>query len=478
FTLQPGHILGLVGENGAGKSTLMNILGGVIPADEGAMQLDGTPYTPQSVSEAYAHGIAFIHQELNLFSNLSIAENIYIHNFPAAKRLGIPWIDNKRLRADTQSLLQTVNLNQSPNTLVEDLSTGERQLVEIAKALGLDARIILFDEPTTSLSTKEKEKLFDLIRSLRVKGISMIYISHALEDVLQLCDDIVVLRDGRLVEQGPRTQFTIQRLISAMVGRELDRIFPTRDSTRSDTILLDVKSLRHPEIVHDIHLRIHQGEILGIAGLMGSGRTELARILFGIDPCTDGEIHLAGRAISACSIQSRIQKGLAFLTEDRREEGLMMDASIQENIALAALPRYAATPVGGLSLPGLKKDIANMAQTVQLQSQNIHKQAVKTLSGGNQQKAVLAKWLLLNPTILILDEPTRGIDVGAKYEIYKTMNAIAAHGGSILFISSEIEELIGMCDRIMVMHKGEIKQTYNREHFHQETILAAALGEE
>ncbi len=476
--LKQGHILGLVGENGAGKSTLMNIMGGVVPADEGYMTLYGQRYSPQTPSDAYVHGIAFIHQELNLFSNLSVAENIFIHDFPTKNCLGLTWINHKEIQSRAKSLLETVNLDISPNTLIEDLSTGERQLVEIAKALSLEARIIIFDEPTTSLSSQEKEKLFDLIESLRDKGISMIYISHALDDVMRLCDDVVVLRDGKLVKQGAKDSFTTQTIISAMVGRDLDQIFPERSITFEEDVLLRVESLSYPEIIHNINFQLYRGEILGIAGLMGSGRTELAKILFGLDPYTQGRITLQGEEITSQSIRNRIRQGLSFLTEDRRQEGLLMDASIQENIVLASLPLFSTASIGILSRQKIEHESNYIANTIQLNYQSLATQAVKTLSGGNQQKTVLAKWLLRKPSVLILDEPTRGIDVGAKFEIYKTMNEITSNGGGILFISSEIEELLGMCDRIMVMRNGEIRRVYRRDEFDQEMILRSALGED
>ncbi len=478
FSLRPGHITGVVGENGAGKSTLMNILGGVIAADEGLMTLYGEPYTPATPSDAYSNGIAFIHQELNLFSNLSIAENIFIHDFPKRKWLGIPWINGKKMQSDTKALLEAVNLSVFPNALIEDLSAGERQLVEIAKALSIEAKIIIFDEPTTSLSSQEKDKLFDLIDQLRAQGIAMIYISHALDDVMHLCDEIVVLRDGELVKQGAKTTFTAQSIISAMVGRELSQMFPEWEAHIGEEVLLEVDSLSYPEIVHDIRFHLRQGEILGIAGLMGSGRTELARILFGLDPYQEGRIVLSESGITSQSVRNRIKNGLSFLTEDRREEGLLMNASIGDNVALASLPEMASARLGILSPQIVNENVESIAETVRLQSRDIQTQAAKTLSGGNQQKAVLAKWLLRKPVVLILDEPTRGIDVGAKYEIYKTMNEITAQGGGILFISSEIEELIGMCDRILVMRKGEMRRVYDRSEFNQEMILRSALGED
>ncbi len=470
FTLKKGHILGLVGENGAGKSTLMNILGGVFPPDGGSIRFCGKAYTPKDPSDAFSQGIAFIHQELNLFSNLSVADNIFIHDYPCKR--GFPWIDSRKIYDKTINFLDTVNLRVSPDTLVEDLSPGERQLVEIAKALGLDARIVIFDEPTTSLSTQEVERLFTLIERLHSQGISMIYISHVLGDVLQLCDEIVVLRDGEVAGRGEKTGFTLQKIISQMVGGEISQLYPARSSVRSDKVLLEVRSLSHPDIVHNIDFTLNRGEILGLTGLMGSGRTELARMLFGLDVHKQGRILLNGKEITGKSIRSRIKSGLAFLTEDRRSEGILMEASIADNIALASLPSV----LGFVSDERSAENVNKIAETVCLRCESV-KQSAKTLSGGNQQKVVLAKWLVRQPPVLILDEPTRGIDVGAKYEIYKIMDDITANGGGVLFISSEIEELIGMCDRILVMSGGEIVDAMARQEFSREEILRSALGE-
>ena len=316
FALLPGRTLGLVGENGAGKSTLMNILGGNHQPDAGLMRLDGQPYAPRHPTDAMRRGVAFIHQELNLFPNLSIAENIFLTDFP--KTASLPWIQRRTLRAKTAELLAQVGLNLPPETLVERLSSGERQLVEIAKALSIDARLIILDEPTTSLSAREAESLFALMRRLRERGLAMIYISHILGDVLRLCDDVVVLRDGEVVGGGPAGGFTADRMISLMVGRSLNQLYPTRRGQPSAQPVLEVKSLSQPHVVHGIDFTLHRGEVLGISGLMGAGRSELARILFGLDPYTSGEIRLDCKPLGQSPPLDRIQRGLAFLTEDRR----------------------------------------------------------------------------------------------------------------------------------------------------------------
>jgi ribose transport system ATP-binding protein len=473
FAVPTGHTLGLVGENGAGKSTLMNILGGNLRPDAGWMLLSGQPYTPHSPLDAARHGIAFIHQELNLFLNLTIAENIFLTAFPKAG--GLPLIDRPAMRHGAARLLAQVGLRLSPDTPVERLSAGERQLVEIAKALSLDARLIIFDEPTTSLSAREAETLFALMARLRARGLSLIYISHTLGDVLRLCDDVVVLRDGEVVGAGPRAEFTTDRMISLMVGRSLNQLYPERTSPPSQRVALEVRGVSQPGVVRDISFRLHHGEVLGLAGLMGAGRSELARILFGLDPCARGQVLLGDSLIQWTATRSRIRHGLAFLTENRREEGLCMEAAIADNLALVSLRQHARGPLGLLNFAGLRTALDAIRQAVRLTASARDSDPVKTLSGGNQQKVVLAKWLLAKPSVLILDEPTRGIDVGARFEIYQLINELAEGGAGVLVISSDLEELIGLCDRILVMSHGEIRDELRRVDFDRERILRAAL---
>lgn len=475
LSLAAGSVLGLVGENGAGKSTLMNILGGVTQADAGSMRFDGAQYTPATPADATRQGIAFVHQELNLFTNLSIAENLFITAFPKQK---FSFIDRNRMRTKTAELLSEVNLDVSPDTLVERLSPGERQLVEIARSLGQSAKLIIFDEPTTSLTSRETDRLFALIERLRGQGMAMIYISHVLPDVFRLCDELLVLRDGEVVGTGRKEAFTTERLITLMVGRSLDQLYPERDTKPTTETVMQVSGLSQPGVIEGISFDLRRGEVLGIAGLMGAGRTELARILFGLDPCASGSITINGEEISRLSTRERIARGLAFLTENRREEGLLMDAAISDNIALTALPDFTSGAL--LDQPRLTEAVRQVAASVQIRGVAQYQQPVKTLSGGNQQKVVLAKWLLRHPAALILDEPTRGVDVGARAEIYRIINHLAATGAGILFISSEIEELIGICDRIMVMKRGIIAARFDRVEFSREQILSAALqsGEE
>ena len=475
FELRKGADLGLVGENGSGKSTTMNILGGVLARDSGNVVLDGQEVAPPSSRDALALGIAFIHQELSLFPNLSVEENIFLDHFP--RRLGgLPFIDRRGLREGARKALELVDLKVPPTTPVMRLPQGERQLVEIAKALSRQARLIIFDEPTTSLTARETERLFDIIGRLRAQGISIIYISHILGDVLRLCDDIVVLRDGQVVGAGPRADFTIERLVTLMVGRTIDRLFPEREPGRAPRrTAMSVRGVSQAGVVKDISFDLNLGEVLGVSGLMGSGRSELARILFGLDPYSEGEIIVGDARLPPLSPRLAMDKGVAFLTEDRRGEGLMMEASISDNVVLPSLVERSSGFIRWLQPASLSEAARGMTDRVRVNAKAIDQTAVRTLSGGNQQKVVIAKWLLRAPSIFILDEPTRGIDVGAKYEVYKIINEMVAAGAAILFISSEIEELIGMADRIMVMGRGEVRGFYDRAGFDRETLMNAAL---
>lgn len=477
FAVKPGQTVGIVGENGAGKSTLMNILGGNLSADSGEMLLNGQSYMPKSPRDAEHARVAFIHQELNLFANLTIAENLFVGGFPW-QTSWLPFIDRRKIRERTGELLRELQLSYSPDTLIERLSAGERQLVEIAKALAFDARLIILDEPTTSLTTRETERLFAIMAQLRERGISMLYISHSLGDVIKLCDEIVVLRDGAVVGNERASQLSLERMVSLMVGREITQLFPKRETRPTDTVALDVRGVSQPSVARNITFQLRCSEILGVSGLMGSGRSELARILFGLDPCASGEIHLHGELINALSPRERIQRGLAFLTEDRRAEGLCMEAAIADNVALVALPRFVRTLVRFVDQTASRAAVTSIREAVQLTASARNEQAVKTLSGGNQQKVVLAKWLLNEPKVFILDEPTRGIDVGAKHEVYRLINELAARGAGVLMISSEVEELIGLCDRILVMRRGEIHDTVSPPGFDRERILRAALHDE
>ena len=471
LAVQEGKTLGLIGENGAGKSTLMNMVGGVVQPSRGRMLWRGEPYAPRSATDATARGIAFIHQELNLFTNLSIADNIFIDGFP--KRFGL--IARRRTAEVTRALLARLELEHGPETLVLELAPGERQLVEIAKALHREADLIIFDEPTTSLTPRETARLFEVIGRLKRDGRTVIYISHILGDVARLCDCIAVLRDGRLVDEGLAASFGVGRMIRSMIGRDLAGLFPKRTSLPGE-VVFTAEGLGQPGVIENVSFAIRAGEILGLFGLMGSGRSELARIMFGLDPADRGRLKLGGQALEG-GPAARIAAGVALVTENRREEGLLMEAAVAENLSLVAVRRF------GRGALGLVDGEAHAAATERARGElgiragDIARQPVRALSGGNQQKVVIGKWLMQGPRLFILDEPTRGVDVGAKYEIYVLADRLAAAGNAILFISSELEELTGMCDRILVMSRGEITAEFSERPFDREPILAAAFRE-
>ncbi len=473
FTLEveQGSTLGLIGENGAGKSTLMNMVGGVVTPSSGRMTWRGEPYAPATPADATVRGIAFIHQELNLFTNLSIAENVFIDGFP--RRLGL--IDRRGIAETTRALLRRLDLDHPPEAIVGELAPGERQLVEIAKALHREADLIIFDEPTTSLTPRETARLFDVIARLEAEGRTVIYISHILGDVAKLCDRVAVLRDGRLTDHGPVAEFPIARMIRSMIGRELSGLFPARSAPASAEVVFRAEALGQPGVLENVSFEVRAGEILGLFGLMGSGRSELARAAFGLDPLEHGSVVLAGRPLSGTTAE-RIAAGMAFVTENRREEGLMMEASVADNLSLVAVRDFGRGALALLDREAHAGATEKARTELGIRATGIATQPVKSLSGGNQQKVVIGKWLMRDPRLFILDEPTRGVDVGAKYEIYALADRLAAAGGGILFISSELEELIGMCDRILVMSRGELVGGFEPP-FDREQILASAFRE-
>lgn len=475
--VEPGQILGLIGQNGAGKSTLMNLIGGVVQPTSGAMCFRGEPYHPRDPADAYHAGIAFIHQELNLFTNLTIAENLFIEQFPTRRVGPLQFVDRAAVAARTKEMLAEVGLNLAPNLTIDRVSPGERQLVEIAKALHLDAPLIILDEPTTSLTSRETERLFALMQQLRKQGKALIYISHILGDVMALADSVAIMRDGQLVTHEPATQFDVRRMISLMVGRSIDNLFPERTAVPQPEPLLEVNGVSAKGVVADIDLTVHRGEVVGLFGLMGSGRTELARILFGMDSFDEGEIFVNGQRSARFTPRESIRQHMAFVTENRREEGLLMNITISDNVALVALPEFSQSAIQVVNQDQMHDSVNRAVNTLQLKSGDITRQPARSLSGGNQQKVVIAKWLLSSPKVFIMDEPTRGIDVGAKFEIYTIVDQLAAGGSGILFISSELDELIGVCDRILVMSQGEIFGEFRRDQFNAERILQAAFRE-
>lgn len=473
--LKKGELLSLIGENGAGKSTLMNIVGGILPADSGELYINGEPYRPTRPSDAKKAGIAFIHQELNLFTNLSINDNVFIDSFP---KMGVlPLIKKSEMSSRVDKALEAVDLHVSADTIVEKLSPGERQLVEIAKALSSEPKILIFDEPTTSLTNKETEKLFGIIDKLKEEGKSIIYISHILADVEKLSDQIIVLRDGCITDRDKKENYTIDRMIQSMIGREINQLYPTKTNQPSKEAALSVKGLSQSGIVHNINMDIYKGEVVGMFGLMGSGRSELARIIYGLDPYETGEIIINGEKAEKHNPQKAIEHKMAFVTENRREEGLLMEFSILDNLSLVSVPSSAKGKLKIVNEECVRSKADTIVDQLKVKCPPIENNPAKSMSGGNQQKVVIGKWLLADPEVFIVDEPTRGIDVGAKYEVYNIINQLAAEGKAVWVISSELEELMGICDRILVMGNGEIHGELTREEFDKENILKAAFNQ-
>ncbi|MCH6256136.1 sugar ABC transporter ATP-binding protein [Puniceicoccaceae bacterium K14] len=476
FTLEAGKVLGLVGENGAGKSTLMNILGGIHKPSSGEVFLEGKAFAPQGPTVSLNSGIALIHQELNLFPNLTVFENLFVKNFPRKSVAGIKLIDRRAAIFRAKELLEQVGLDIEPDRIVESLSPAQRQLLEIAKALSSSPRIIIFDEPTTALTRHESRRLFSLINDLRSNGIGMIYISHNLEDVISLSDDIAVLRDGEFINGYTKGGgYSLGSIIRDMVGRDMDQFFPDRDNIPRTDHLLEVKNLGMAPIVNGVSFVAKKGEVLGFYGLVGAGRSEVARCIYGLDSFEYGEVLWNGMRVKTLNPAAWISRGVAFLTEDRREEGLLLDQSIEKNVALASLGSFASAFLRRIKRKDINSAAKKKAEATRVKCDSFDGQATSTLSGGNQQKIVLAKWLLTDPKLLILDEPTKGIDVGAKHDIYELVNELVGNGSSVLLISSELEELLGMCDRILVMNRGRISAEFAKDVFNREAILESAL---
>jgi ribose transport system ATP-binding protein len=464
-----GEVLGLIGENGAGKSTLMKILGGVVAPTAGTIRIDGRDHAMLSVTESTRAGIAFVHQELNLFENLDVAANVYMGREP--RRLGL--ISRKRLRVRVAPLLARLGADFTPDTMVEGLSIAQRQLVEIAKALSIDARVIIMDEPTSSLTLRETERLLRVVAELKRDGVSVIYISHRLGEVKHCADRVVCLRDGRMAGELAREDIAHATMIRLMIGRDLKSLFiPPSSKTRSGGCdIVGVATSGFPD--RKVNLSVRHGEILGLAGLVGSGRTSLARAMFGIDQILAGEIRLDGNPVDVTSPRSAIRHGIYLVPEDRRRSGLILPMSVAENVTLASLRAFARM----LLVDREKERAMSRTQRTRLSIRAAGDETqVVTLSGGNQQKVVLAKWLSMQPKVVIFDEPTRGVDVGAKSEIYGLMRNLADQGVAILMISSDMEEVIGVSDRIAVMHEGTISGILQRPEFSEISVLRLAIG--
>ncbi len=469
FFVEEGEVVALLGENGAGKSTLMKILAGVQPPDAGEIQLDGKTIRIDSVEEGLGHGIALIHQELNLATNLSVGANIFLGREP--KKGG--FIDEKKIAAEAQAYLERVGLEVSPETLVGDLTIGKQQLVEIAKALSTDARVLIMDEPTSSLSQRETERLFEVVKDLRKNGVSIIYISHRLAEVIELADRVVVLRDGENAGELMKEKITHEGMVSLMVGRDLSQFYAHEPLDPGDQVL-SVSGLRTKvNPAHELNFELRAGEIVGLAGLVGAGRTELLESLFGIAPAVAGKIEMKGVSVKISNPREAIAAGLALVPEDRKEQGLIIDMAVADNLSLASLERDQKK--GFLNFGAEKAISEEMVARMRIKTPS-DRQIVRFLSGGNQQKVVIGKWLAMKPGVLLLDEPTRGIDIGAKQEIYALMEELAGQGVAILFVSSEMEEVLGMADRVLVMHEGALTGELSRSDMSEEAIMNLATG--
>jgi rhamnose transport system ATP-binding protein len=468
--LRAGEVHALIGENGAGKSTLIKIITGAVEPDGGELQLNGQSVTHNSPRVAKALGIAAIYQQPALFPELTVAENIALGVERSGVAGRVDWRERRRRAAE---LLAQVGARIDPDSEAGDLTMPQQQLVEIARALGADARVLILDEPTASLSEEDTQNLFGVIRHLRERGVGMIYISHRLEELPVIADRVTVLRDGRTIDTRPMSEVNRQQLIQMMVGRELSAVFPKREVALGETVL-ELRGLGCTESgLSGVNLSVRAGEIVGLAGLVGAGRTELGRAVFGLTPTDSGEIRLRGEPVRVGSPAEAIRRGIAYLPEDRRRHGVILDMQIGANITLASLDRLSR--YGALDFKREKEIAGDYARRLGVKTPAIYA-AVATLSGGNQQKVALSRWLMTKPSVLILDEPTQGIDVGAKSEIHALMTDLAAEGVAILMISSELPEILGMSDRVAVMCGGRLVEILDRADATQAKILALALG--
>jgi ribose transport system ATP-binding protein len=467
--VRPGEVLSVIGENGAGKSTLMKILAGVQPPDAGRLIWDGQPVTIDDVATAQQLGISLIHQELYLCQNLDLASNVYLGREP--RRAG--FIRERLMHRNAAEFLRSVGVTLPSTTLTGTLTIGQQQMVEIAKAISSNARLIIMDEPTSSLSHRESENLFRIIAELKASGVSVVYISHRLAEVEQLSDRVVVLRDGRNAGELVGEEINYRKMVHAMVGRELSNFYSRHRSARDDVALRvsDLRTTAFP--LHRVSFEIRVGEMVGIAGLVGAGRTELLTTLFGITPPRSGEISLHGQTVEIDSPQTAIRNGMALVPEDRKAHGVVLPMSVRENTTLAMLKR-----VQRLGLIDFNRDrtiAEEMRMQLGVKTPHVD-QPVKFLSGGNQQKVVIAKWLAHGMKVLLLDEPTRGVDVGARHEIYRLMDDLARQGVAIVFVTSDLEEALGMADRLLVMHEGQLAGELERDAFSERAVMRLATG--
>ncbi|WP_240741767.1 sugar ABC transporter ATP-binding protein [Deinococcus sp. KSM4-11] len=468
--LYPGEAHALLGENGAGKSTFVKILAGVHRRDAGTLVMGGEEQHFHSPADARDAGIAIIYQEPTLFPDLSVAENVLMGRQP---RGALGRIDVKAMRVRVSGLLAELGVPLDPARPVRGLSIADQQLVEIAKALSLDARVLIMDEPTAALTLQETERLFRVVRSLRARGAAVLFITHRLEEVFAECQRVTVMRDGTWVSSGPITDYDTDVVVRQMVGRDLGDLYP-RGEARVGDVALSVRGLSQPGVFHDISFEVRRGEIVGLAGLVGAGRSEVARAIFGVDSRVGGEVKVGGHVLPAGNPRAVMDAGLGLVPEDRRAQGLVMDMSIERNANLAILNRL----TGGLLMNrgAEARNAQQWTSKLQLKAHRLSDPA-SSLSGGNQQKVVLAKWLATNPSVLIVDEPTRGIDVGAKAEVHRTLAELAAGGLAVLMISSDLPEVLGMADRILVMREGTLVGELSRAQGSEEAVMYLATGQ-
>ncbi len=468
----PGEIVALVGENGAGKSTLMKILGGIHQPDEGTIQINGEAVTIRDVNDSMRLGIGFIHQELNVFPNLDVAANVFLGREPVGGGF-LRLIDRTKIEAQTDAFLKRLGVDVSPRTPLCDLSIAQQQMVEIAKALSLNTRLLIMDEPTSSLTLTETTRLLEVVKDLRAQGVSIIYISHRLGEVTQIADRVVVLRDGANAGTLLRNEITHDKMVTLMVGRALQHVHEPKEANAHPNyfVVENLRSKRYPD--QAVSFGVGKGEVLGVSGLIGAGRSEVAQALFGVEPMLGGRVLLDGKELAIQSSQAAIKQGICLIPEDRRQLGLVMDWPIQDNITLATLTDYAKA--GLLDFAAENKVAIEMAQKLRVKAPSVATK-VSQLSGGNQQKVVLAKWLLQKLKVIIFDEPTRGIDIGAKSEIYDLINNLAADGTAVIVISSDLEEILRISDRVAVLHEGKLTGILPRAECSEETIMRLAVG--
>lgn len=467
FEMRPGEVHALIGENGAGKSTLMKCLTGVYQPDGGSITFEGEPWHVRNPKEATDKGISIVHQEFNLMPALTVRENIFISREP--RKAGGMLIDDKKMRQECLELMKRVDFYIDPDAEVQYLSVAHCQMVEILRALLTDVKILVLDEPTSSLTSEEVEILFKTIRTLRDRGVGIVYISHRLDEFEHIVDRVTVLRDGQYVATKEFSEITLNEMIALMVGREMTEQFPERNATIGE-VVLEAKNFVSPKL-KDVSLTLRKGEILGMAGLVGAGRTEFARAIYGADPINSGELYLHGEKVNFRKPSDAVNRGLAYLSEDRKRDGLMLNQGVDFNVYVANLKAY--SKAGLIDDKKINNTVEDYIKRLSIRTPTIN-QWTQFLSGGNQQKCLVARWLCKKSEIIIFDEPTRGIDVGSKYEIYKLMNELAEQGVAIIMISSEMPEVLGMSDRIMVMYEGTVTGELSIEEADQEIIMHMA----